>query len=258
MPFQNYPNQRMDLTDNRAERFNLHYRGEFEGLTLDARSWHEDVEHAMDFGADKRFWYGMASNVPGSMSEGRPCSPISYTCAAGMPMLSDSINSGGKLAAEFALGGKDLLRIGGELHAYRLQDYWPASGGGMWPGAFVNVSMTARTLPGAVVVPQAAIIQSARGPIVYTVKDEQAQPRPVQVLYAQGDDAAVSGVRPGERIVLDGRQNLRPGSRIVERPREGGGGGGGGKGGGSGNRGERAASDAGAGGPPANAKAPSP
>lgn len=133
--------------------------------------------------------------------------------------------------------------------------------GRLWPGAFVNVSMTARTLPGAVVLPQAAIIQSARGPIVYTVKDDQAQPRPVQVLYAQGDDAAVSGVKPGERIVLDGRQNLRPGSRIVERPREGGGGGGGGgKGGGGGNRGERAASDAGvgAGGPPANPKAPSP
>ena len=140
MPFQNYPNQRMDLTDNRAERINLHYRGEYSGMTLDARVWHEDVAHAMDFGADKRFWYGMASNVPGSMSEGRPCSPISYTCAAGMPMLSDSINNGGKLAAEFALGGKDLLRIGGELHAYRLQDYWPASGGGMWPGAFVNIN----------------------------------------------------------------------------------------------------------------------
>jgi iron complex outermembrane receptor protein len=140
MPFQNYPNQRMDLTDNRAERINLHYRGEFEGLTLDARTWHEDVEHAMDFGADKRFWYGMASNVPGSMTEGRPCSPISYTCAAGMPMLTDSINNGGKLAAEFALGGKDLVRVGGEIHAYRLDDYWPPSGGGMWPGVFVNIN----------------------------------------------------------------------------------------------------------------------
>jgi len=57
--------------------------------------------------------------------------------------------------------------------------------------------------------------------------------------------------------VLDGRQNLRPGSRIVERPREGAGPGASGAGKG-GNRGERAASDAGAGGPPASAKAPSP
>ena len=35
------------------------------------------------------------------------------------------------------------------------------------------------------------------------------------------DDAAVAGVRPGERIVLDGRQNLRPGAAVVERGRSG-------------------------------------
>ncbi len=96
--------------------------------------------------------------------------------------------------------------------------------GKLWPGAYVNVSMTVQTLKDAVVVPQAAIIQSARGPIVYTVKDGVAQPRPLVVVHVQGDDAAVTGVRAGERIVLDGRQNLRPGSAVVERPREGGGG----------------------------------
>jgi RND family efflux transporter MFP subunit len=94
--------------------------------------------------------------------------------------------------------------------------------GKLWPGAFVNVAMTARTISGAVVVPMAAIIQSARGPIVYTVRDNQAQPRPVQVLVSAGDDAAVSGLKPGERVVLDGRQNLRPGATVVERAREGG------------------------------------
>ncbi len=91
--------------------------------------------------------------------------------------------------------------------------------GKLWPGAFVNVAMTARTLKGAVVVPQASIIQTARGPIVYAVKEGTAAPRPVQVIYAQGDDAAVNGVKPGERIVLDGRQNLRPGVPVVERER---------------------------------------
>jgi RND family efflux transporter MFP subunit len=94
--------------------------------------------------------------------------------------------------------------------------------GKLWPGAFVNVAMTARMLKGAVIVPQGAIIQSARGPLVYTVKEGLAAPRPVQVIYAQGEDAAVSGVKPGERIVLDGRQNLRPGVPIVERERTGG------------------------------------
>ncbi len=92
----------------------------------------------------------------------------------------------------------------------------------MWPGAYVNVALAVRTIKDAVVIPQAAIIQSARGPIVYSVQGGVAASRPVQLLYAQGEDAAVSGVKPGERIVLDGRQNLRPGSLVVERPPEGG------------------------------------
>ena len=104
--------------------------------------------------------------------------------------------------------------------------------GKLWPGAFVNVAMTASVIKGAVVIPQAAIIQSPRGTLVYAVIDGKAAPRTVQVLYAQGDDVAVSGLKPGERIVLDGRQNVRPGANVVERARDGGAGAGGaGKGG---------------------------
>jgi RND family efflux transporter MFP subunit len=94
-------------------------------------------------------------------------------------------------------------------------------GSKLWPGAFVNVAMTARTLKDAIVVPQAAIIQSARGSIVYVVQDGIAQPKPVQLVHAEGENAAVTGVNPGDKIVLDGRQNLRPGAAVVERPRDG-------------------------------------
>lgn len=89
--------------------------------------------------------------------------------------------------------------------------------GKLWPGAFVEVTQTVSTLKDAVVVPQAAIIQSARGAIVYALADGKAVQKPVQVLHAQGDDAAVSGVQVGDAIVLDGRQNLRPGTPLVER-----------------------------------------
>jgi RND family efflux transporter MFP subunit len=110
----------------------------------------------------------------------------------------------------------------------------------LWPGAYVKVSMAVRTLEGAVVVPMAAVVQGARGSFVYTVADGKATPRPVEVLQALGEDAAVRGVKPGESLVLDGRQNVRPGSTVIERPREPGGeragkgGGGGGKGAASG------------------------
>ena len=89
--------------------------------------------------------------------------------------------------------------------------------GKLWPGAFVQVSQTVSTLKDAVVIPQSCVIQSARGAIVYVVQDGKAILKPVQVLYAQGEDAAISGVNAGETVVLVGKQNLRPGSSVVER-----------------------------------------
>lgn len=87
----------------------------------------------------------------------------------------------------------------------------------LWPGAFVSVSLDAGAIKDAVVIPQATIIQSVRGPIVYVVVDGKAALRPVTVLESRGEDAAVKGVRPGELVVLDGRQNLRPDSPVIDR-----------------------------------------
>ncbi|HET7795126.1 MAG TPA: efflux RND transporter periplasmic adaptor subunit [Rhizobacter sp.] len=88
----------------------------------------------------------------------------------------------------------------------------------LWPGAYVNVSLVVSTLKDVVTVPQAAIIQGARGKSIYVVgEDRKAQLRPVDVQESVGDSAVVKGVQPGERVVLDGRQNLRPGGAVVER-----------------------------------------
>lgn len=89
--------------------------------------------------------------------------------------------------------------------------------GKLWPGAFVEISQTVNTLKDAVVIPQAAIIPNARGTMVYVVQAGKAVLRPVQLVYAQGADAAVTGVKAGESVVLDGRQNLRPNSPVIER-----------------------------------------
>ena len=88
----------------------------------------------------------------------------------------------------------------------------------LWPGAFVAVRLAVQTLKGSSVIPQAAVIPSPRGKIVYVVDaGGKATARPVEVVYASGEDAVVTGVKAGEKIVLDGRQNLRPGANVVER-----------------------------------------
>ncbi|MFZ4285008.1 efflux RND transporter periplasmic adaptor subunit [Variovorax sp. HJSM1_2] len=87
----------------------------------------------------------------------------------------------------------------------------------LWPGAFVQVSQTINVLKGAVIVPEAALIQGARGTVLYTLVDGVAVSKPVKVEYAQGLDAAVSGIAAGDVVVVDGKQNVRPGVRLVER-----------------------------------------
>ena len=89
----------------------------------------------------------------------------------------------------------------------------------LWPGAFVNVRMTVRTLKDVVVIPQAAVVQSPRGRLVFVVDEanNKAVARPVELLQAEGLNAVVSGLQAGERVILDGRQNVRPGTTVVER-----------------------------------------
>ncbi|MFO1266084.1 MAG: efflux RND transporter periplasmic adaptor subunit [Rubrivivax sp.] len=127
----------------------------------------------------------------------------------------------------------------------------------LWPGAYVNVQVALQSLPGAVLVPQASVVQGARGTAVFVVDaDGVAAIRPVRVLQALGTEAAVSGVRPGEKIVLDGRQNVRPGAKVIERAPDGPPRGAGGPG--SPGSGGRGASAAGGGGGGASAAAGAP
>ncbi|MBX9756701.1 MAG: TonB-dependent receptor, partial [Pseudomonadaceae bacterium] len=139
VPQELFANQRMDMTDNTQQRISLRYLSQFNWGELDTRVYHEKVEHSMDFGPDKRFWYGMQSNIAGS-GDGKPCSPISASCAAGMPMDSQGKTSGATVKATIDLSEQDLLRLGGEYQRYRLHDYWSPSGSGMWPNTFENIN----------------------------------------------------------------------------------------------------------------------
>jgi len=136
MPFQLYPNQRMDMLYNKQDSINLHYLGQFAWGALDARVYRENVDHFMDFGADKRYWYGNGAPPIGSGGptavNGTPCSPLSATCAAGMPMYTEGKTTGISVKADIALNPQDLLRTGAELQQYRINDWWPASGAMMW------------------------------------------------------------------------------------------------------------------------------
>lgn len=140
IPYQGWPNQRMDMTGNDSTQVNLRYEGAFDWGALEARAYHENTRHEMQFYDDKLFWYGSNSGAPNL--DGVPCaiSAGMNGCAAGMPMDTEGRNSGLVVKADIPLADGDLLRVGGESQRYRLDDWWDPAGKGMWPNTFWNIN----------------------------------------------------------------------------------------------------------------------
>ncbi len=89
----------------------------------------------------------------------------------------------------------------------------------LWPNQFVNARLRLATQKDALVMPATAAQRGPNGTFVYVIgSDMTASPRPVELAGTQGDLAVVkSGVGEGERVVVDGQNQLRPGSRVVAR-----------------------------------------
>lgn len=88
----------------------------------------------------------------------------------------------------------------------------------LWPGAYANIELSVQTIKDAIVVPQDAIIVGARANSVYVVDAEgKAAMRQVKLLHSFGPDAVVTGIDAGTKVILEGKQNLRPGALIKER-----------------------------------------
>lgn len=85
----------------------------------------------------------------------------------------------------------------------------------LWPGQYLRVRVTLRTLKGVTVVPQAAIIMRGNERSVYVVgPDNTAKLLPVQVRQSMGEQAVVEGLDATAQVVMEGKQNLRPGTPL--------------------------------------------
>jgi membrane fusion protein, multidrug efflux system len=86
----------------------------------------------------------------------------------------------------------------------------------LWPGQFVDVNLTLKSQPNAIVVPTAALQTSQQGTYVYVVnQDMTTQPQAVKVAWTIGDATVIaSGLQPGQRVVTDGQLRLTPGTKV--------------------------------------------
>jgi len=86
----------------------------------------------------------------------------------------------------------------------------------LWPGQFLNVTMTLKVDDNALVVPTPAVHAGPQGTYVFVVKpDKSAELRPVDVSRTLGDETIIAkGVEAGDTVVTDGHLRLVPGSRV--------------------------------------------
>jgi multidrug efflux system membrane fusion protein len=86
----------------------------------------------------------------------------------------------------------------------------------LFPQQFVNVRMKLDTLHDAVIVPSAAVQRGSQGMFVYVVQpDNTVALRNVTLGPLDGQRQAISeGLKPGETVVTDGTDRLRPGSQV--------------------------------------------
>ncbi len=89
----------------------------------------------------------------------------------------------------------------------------------LWPGQFVNVTLTLSELTNVVVVPSQAVQTGQNGEYLYVLKsnqtDQTVEERPIVIgVTYQGVTVIKSGVQAGETIVTDGQLRLAPGVTV--------------------------------------------
>lgn len=86
----------------------------------------------------------------------------------------------------------------------------------LWPGQFVNVTLTLATRTNAVVVPSQAVQVGQQGQYLFVVKpDLTVEMRPIVAGNRIGEETIIeSGVHAGEKLVSSGQPGLAPGMRV--------------------------------------------
>jgi multidrug efflux system membrane fusion protein len=87
----------------------------------------------------------------------------------------------------------------------------------LWPGQFVNVRVTLRTVTAGLVVPATAVQRGPDGSYVYALQaDSTVAMKPVVPAGDAGDDGVLvsSGVAVGDRVVTEGQFRLKPGAKV--------------------------------------------
>jgi len=102
----------------------------------------------------------------------------------------------------------------------RLKAVFPNPDKKLWPGEFVNAWLQLGVNHGPV-VPNSVVQSGPTGSFAFAVRpDNSVEVRPIQIASSHGDYSLVAtGLKPGEKVVVDGQYRLRDGSHIFDSAR---------------------------------------
>ena len=97
---------------------------------------------------------------------------------------------------------------------------FPNPDGWLVSGQFVNVTVEAGEPRQTLVIPQAALLVDQSGSYVLAVApNDKVEQRRVKLGPVQGADITVAqGLEPGERVIVEGIQKVRPGEAVTPTP----------------------------------------
>ena len=103
-----------------------------------------------------------------------------------------------------------------------LRALFPNPRGDLLPGMYVRAVIEEGVREGAIVVPQQAVTRDTKGAAIAMVvgADSKVEVRTLQTARTLGSDWLIdAGLKPGDRVIVDGLQRVRPGAVVqaVER-----------------------------------------
>jgi multidrug efflux system membrane fusion protein len=104
----------------------------------------------------------------------------------------------------------------------KLRANFPNADERLWPGEFVNITLTLGTDTNALVVPDAAVKAGPNGTYVFLIKpDSTAEQRSVKVTRSVNGESMISdGLAENDEVVTDGQSRLINGTKVKSRSSE--------------------------------------
>ena len=176
-----------------------------------------------------------ASDLTGivSITQLKPISVVFYLPEQALPPIQDEAKVADPNLPVLAVsqGGTNVLgegklavidnQIAPQSRTFNLKANFPNTDLRLWPGQFVYARLLLTVRKGCTVVPKSVIQRGPEGAFAFVVNDDQkVEARPVKLAsllptQVEQDDVIIEdGLRPGEKVVVEGQFKLQQGSRV--------------------------------------------